>query len=76
MYPYTGTLVVLTATIAMISGGLGNLAGGFIAAVILSVVQTVSTIFMPGEWSIAATFGLFVVLMIFKPTGLFVRATT
>jgi branched-chain amino acid transport system permease protein len=76
MYPYSGTLVVLTATIAMISGGLGNLIGGFIAAVILSVVQTVSTIFMPGEWSIAATFGLFVVLMIFKPTGLFVRATT
>ena len=75
MYPYSGTLVVLTATIAMIAGGLGNLAGAFVAAVILSVVQTVSTIFMPGQWSIAATFGLFVVLMIFKPTGLFVRST-
>ena len=75
MHPYTGTLVLLTATIAMISGGLGNLPGAFVAAVILSVVQTVSTIVMPGQWSIAATFGLFVVLMIFKPTGLFVRST-
>jgi branched-chain amino acid transport system permease protein len=76
IYPYAGTLVLLTATISMIAGGLGNLIGAFTAAVILSVVQTVSTIFMPGQWSIAAAFGLFVVLMIFKPTGLFVRSSS
>jgi branched-chain amino acid transport system permease protein len=76
MHPYTGTFVLLTATIAMISGGLGNMVGAFIAAVFLSVVQTVSTMVMPGQWSIAATFGLFVVLMIFKPTGLFVRSNS
>jgi branched-chain amino acid transport system permease protein len=76
MQPYTGTVVLLTAIIAMIAGGLGNLAGAFVTAIIVSVLQTVSTVFMPGQWSIAATFGLFVVLMIFKPTGLFVRATT
>ncbi len=74
VHPYTGTLVLLTAMIAMIAGGLGNLAGAFAAAVILSVVQTVSTMVMPGQWSMAATFGLFVVLMIFRPTGLFVRS--
>ena len=73
MQPYTGTVILLTAIIAMIAGGLGNLVGAFITAIVVSVLQTVSTVIMPGQWSIAATFGLFVVLMIVRPTGLFVR---
>ncbi len=71
LQPYTGTLVLLTATIAMIAGGMGNLAGAFITSVALSVLQTTSTVAIPGQWSIAATFGLFVILMIVAPTGLF-----
>ncbi len=73
LQPYTGTLVLLTATIAMIAGGMGSLVGSFVVSVILSVLQTVSTLVMPGEWSLAATFGLFVLLMILAPTGLFSR---
>jgi branched-chain amino acid transport system permease protein len=73
MQPYSGTLVLLTAIIAMIAGGMGSLVGAFVTAIILSVLQTVSTVVMPGQWSIAATLGLFVVLMIFRPTGLFVQ---
>ena len=73
LQPYTGTLVLLTATIAMIAGGMGNLAGAFVTSIILTVLQTASTIAIPGQWSIAATFGLFVAVMIVKPTGLFSR---
>jgi branched-chain amino acid transport system permease protein len=73
LQPYTGTLVLLTATIAMIAGGMGSLVGAFAVSVVLSVLQTVSALVMPGEWSIAATFGLFVLLMILAPTGLFAR---
>jgi branched-subunit amino acid ABC-type transport system permease component len=73
LQPYTGTLVLLTATIAMIAGGMGNLVGAFVTSIILSVLQTTSALIMPGQWSIAATFGLFVMLMIVAPTGLFAR---
>jgi branched-chain amino acid transport system permease protein len=73
LQPYTGTLVLLTATIAMIAGGMGNLVGAFATSILLSVLQTTSTLIMPGQWSIAATFGLFVILMIVAPTGLFAR---
>ena len=73
LQPYTGTLVLLTATIAMIAGGMGNLVGAFVTSIILTVLQTASTIAIPGQWSIAATFGLFVALMIVAPTGLFAR---
>ncbi|WP_158741921.1 branched-chain amino acid ABC transporter permease [Acidisphaera sp. L21] len=73
LQPYTGTLVLLTATIAMIAGGMGNLFGAFVTSVILAALQTTSTLVIPGQWSIAATFGLFVILMIVAPTGLFAR---
>ncbi len=73
LQPYNGTLVLLTATIAMIAGGMNSLVGAFVTSIILSVLQTTSTVVMPGQWSIAATFGLFVILMIVAPTGLFTQ---
>lgn len=71
MQPYTGVLVLLTATIAVIAGGIGSLTGAFVVAVALSVLQNVALILMPGRWSIAATFALFVVFILVKPEGLF-----
>ncbi len=73
LQPYSATLVLLTATIAMIAGGMGNLAGAFVTSIILAVLQTASTVAIPGQWSTAATFGLFVIIMIVAPTGLFAR---
>jgi branched-chain amino acid transport system permease protein len=71
LQPYTGTLVLLTATIAVIAGGMGSLVGAFVTSVVLSALQTTSTLVMPGQWSTAATFGLFIVVMLMRPTGLF-----
>jgi branched-chain amino acid transport system permease protein len=71
MQPYTGTLVLLTATIAMIAGGIGSLTGAFIVSIVLSVLQTLSLAVMSGRWAIAATFGLFIVFILIKPEGLF-----
>jgi len=71
MQPYTGVLVLLTATIAVIAGGIGSLTGAFVIGVALSVLQNLALIVMPGRWSIAATFGLFIVFILVRPQGLF-----
>ena len=71
--PYTGTLVLLTATIAVIAGGIGSLAGAFVVSIALSVLQNVSLLVMPGRWSIAITFGLFILFILIRPEGLFKR---
>lgn len=73
MQPYTGVLVLLTATIAVIAGGIGSLTGAFVVSVVLSVLQNLALILMPGRWSIAATFALFVAFILVKPEGLFRR---
>jgi branched-chain amino acid transport system permease protein len=74
MQPYTGVLILLTATIAVIAGGIGSLTGAFVISLALSVLQNLSLAVMPGRWSIAATFGLFILFILIRPQGL-VRAT-
>jgi branched-chain amino acid transport system permease protein len=76
LQPYTGTLILLTATVAVIAGGMDSLVGAFVTSIILSVLQTTSTVIISGQWSVAATFGLFVILMVVAPKGIFARRTT
>jgi branched-chain amino acid transport system permease protein len=71
MQPYTGTVVLLTASVAMIAGGIGSLTGAFVVSIALAVLQNLSLLVMPGRWSIAVTFALFVIFMIARPEGLF-----
>jgi branched-chain amino acid transport system permease protein len=71
MQPYTGVLVLLTATIAMIAGGIGSLTGAFVISIVLSVLQNLSLLVMSGRWAIAATFGLFILFILIMPQGLF-----
>jgi branched-chain amino acid transport system permease protein len=71
LQPYNGVTPLLTATIAMIAGGVGSITGAFVLAVAIAVVQNLSLLVMPGEWSIGVTFFIFVIFMLFRPTGLF-----
>ncbi len=73
LQPYGGLTPLLTATIAMIAGGVGSLHGAFILAVAIAVMQNLCLLFIPGEWSIGVTFFIFVIFMLFRPTGLFTR---
>ena len=72
LQPYNGVTPLLTATIAMIAGGVGSITGAFVLSVGIAVVQNLSLLVMPGEWSIGVTFFIFVIFMLFRPTGLFV----
>lgn len=74
LQPYGGVTVLLTATIAMIAGGVGSITGAFVLAVAIAVLQNLSLMVMPGEWSIGVTFFIFVIFMLFRPRGLFAAA--
>jgi branched-chain amino acid transport system permease protein len=74
LQPYNGVTPLLTATIAMIAGGVGSITGAFTLSIAIAVVQNLSLLVMPGEWSIGVTFFIFVIFMLFRPTGLFAAA--
>jgi branched-chain amino acid transport system permease protein len=71
LQPYNGVTPLLTATIAMIAGGVGSITGAFVLSLVIAVLQNLSLLVMPGEWSIGITFFIFVIFMLFRPTGLF-----
>lgn len=74
LQPYSGITPLLTATIAMIAGGVGSIAGAFLLSVLIVVLQNLSLLVMPGQWSIGITFFIFVIFMLFRPRGLFAAA--
>jgi branched-chain amino acid transport system permease protein len=71
MQPFTSVLVLLTAVIAVIAGGIGSLPGAFTISVALTVLQNIILVMVPGRWSIAFTFALFIIFILIMPTGLF-----
>jgi branched-chain amino acid transport system permease protein len=71
LQPYNSVLVLLTAVVAVIAGGIGSLSGAFIMGVALTVLQSVALTVIPGRWSIAAVFLIFIAFILLKPEGLF-----
>jgi branched-chain amino acid transport system permease protein len=51
-------------------GGLGNMAGGFIAALIISQIISVGGLFAHLEWGYVAAFVFFIIMLIWKPEGI------
>ncbi|MEM9438905.1 MAG: branched-chain amino acid ABC transporter permease [Pseudomonadota bacterium] len=72
----TGVIFTLKALIIVIMGGVGDVRGTIVAALLLGVVETiVSSLIDPGL-TLAAAYALFILILLFRPQGLFGRRTT
>jgi branched-chain amino acid transport system permease protein len=71
LQPYNSVLVLLTAVVAVIAGGIGSLSGAFVMGVALTVLQNVALVVIPGRWTIAAVFLVFIAFILLRPEGLF-----
>lgn len=69
----TGVIFTLKALIIVIMGGVGDVRGTIVAALMLGVLETfVASVFDPGL-TLAAAYLLFVMILLFRPQGLFGR---
>ena len=66
----------LYAFTAAVMGGIGNLQGAFLGGMLIGVVAAVSDRVVDSKWTQAVVFGLLVVILIFRPTGLLGEETT
>lgn len=68
-----GVVFTMKALVIVIMGGVGNVAGTLIAGLALGLVETfVATAIDPGL-TLAATFAIFLVVLLWRPQGLFGR---
>jgi branched-chain amino acid transport system permease protein len=61
----------LTAFIVVILGGMGNLIGALVGGLILGVAESMSTLFLPATLKHGVSFTILIIIMVFRPQGLF-----
>lgn len=69
--PYIGDHVATIAIAGMVIGGLGNIWGAIAGGLIIGMVEVLSIHFWGADIVKVPVWGLMLLLMIFKPTGLF-----
>ncbi len=68
-----GVIFTMKALVIVIMGGVGNIAGALIAGLALGLIETfVATAIDPGL-TLAATFAIFLLVLLWRPQGLFGR---
>lgn len=67
--PSMSSDVLIDSFVVVVIGGLGSLAGAFIAALVLGMVQAVGAVYLPNA-SVLLPFVLMVAVLIWKPSGL------
>lgn len=73
IYPYVGGLFVITTFVVVVLGGMGNLLGAFLGGLIIGLAESIGAMFLPGSMKSIISFTIFVLILLFKPTGLFGR---
>ena len=69
--PDVGTVFTLTAFVTVVLGGMGSVSGAFFGGLILGVVSAVSQMFMQGTYGLIPQYVVFILLLLFRPVGLF-----
>ena len=74
LYPVTptiGTYFVLTAFVVVVLGGMRSMYGAFWGAMIIGLVDSLSGYYIAPDLKEVIYFAIFLIILIFKPTGLF-----
>jgi len=72
--PYFGFVFSLKAMIALALGGLGSVSGALLGGIILGLLESWAAFFVSGGWADAMGYAVFLLVLLFKPEGLFVRS--
>ena len=74
--PTVGAIPGIKAFIAAVFGGIGSVPGAVIGAFIIGICENIIKALHLTTFSDAFTFALLILILIFKPTGLFGEKTT
>lgn len=72
--PYVGIEFVIIMYAGVVLGGIGSVGGAFLGGLIIGLVQQLSTLVLPIQLQNTAIFVTFLLVVMFRPHGLFGRA--
>jgi branched-chain amino acid transport system permease protein len=69
--PHSHNLWLIYLFLVVIVGGVGNILGAAFGGLLIGIITGLSMAFLPYQWVNLLTFGLLMLILIFKPQGLF-----
>ncbi|MCL1854639.1 MAG: branched-chain amino acid ABC transporter permease, partial [Clostridia bacterium] len=74
--PFSGMLPGLKCFVAAVLGGIGSIPGAMVGGFVIGLCETMLVAFGYSTFSDAFTFMLLIIMLLFRPTGLFGEKTT
>ncbi|NOR59221.1 MAG: branched-chain amino acid ABC transporter permease [Methanosarcinales archaeon] len=69
--PNMGWFLILPMFAAVILGGIGNPYGAMVGGMIIGLSQELSMLILPSEYKMGVSLGIMILVLLFKPKGLF-----
>ena len=70
-----GTMLGLKAFVAAVLGGIGVIPGAMIGGLVLGIVESLTKAYISTRLADAVTFGVLILVLIFKPDGIMGKNT-
>jgi len=71
IFPTVGVLFDIKGFIIVVLGGLGSIGGALLGGIIIGLIESIGPQFMTATWTEAIVYGLFLLVLFVKPSGLF-----
>src|SRR5204863_6136300 len=65
----------LYAFTAAVLGGIGNIPGAVLGGLVIGLVRSLGSAYIEERWTTAIIFGILIVILVFRPSGLLVERT-
>ncbi|HEY1299675.1 MAG TPA: branched-chain amino acid ABC transporter permease, partial [Stellaceae bacterium] len=66
---------ILRVFIVVVVGGMGNLAGSILAALLISLLEAYASLWVSPAQAVIVSFVVLILTLLFRPTGLFAQST-
>ena len=70
-YHFMGFLAGLKAFTAAVVGGIGSIPGAMVGGLLIGLTEAYATGYVGGQWSDLVVFGILILFMLLRPTGIF-----
>ena len=74
--PMVGYIPGLKAFVAAVLGGIGSIPGAMAGGIILGIAETLTKGYLSSQYADAISYGILIVILLIKPTGLFGKKTS
>lgn len=71
VFPQMGDLPLIKALAGILLGGMGSIPGAVIGGLLIGVTESVATLVIPTDYKDAVTFLVIILILLFRPQGLF-----